>query len=236
MSILRQWIKRYDQEHKCLFSQSETEPSTMPTRLIDLGTMSGPRLRLVETGRRPKLEYYIALSRRWGQVDSRKDPCTYRSNIEQRKQNIDIDELPRSFQDAIAVSRALGVQYLWIDSLCIIQKDMEDWELEAGNMEAVFSSAYCTIAATSAKSSHVGFLGPLKPRSVVTVPSRTGPLYICQNIDNFHEDVEKGVLNTRGWVLQERALSRRTIHFTATQIYLECGQGIYCETLAKLSK
>ncbi|KAI3547764.1 hypothetical protein CABS03_10036 [Colletotrichum abscissum] len=57
--------------------------------------------------------------------------------------------------------------------------------------------------------------------------------YICEIIDNFEIDVEKGELNQRGWVLQERALSRRTLHFTSSQTYWECGEGIRCETFTK---
>ncbi|KAK3897697.1 hypothetical protein C8A05DRAFT_38726 [Staphylotrichum tortipilum] len=52
--------------------------------------------------------------------------------------------------------------------------------------------------------------------------------------DNFASDVEGSELNQRGWVLQERALSHRTIHFASTQTYWECGHGIRCESFAKL--
>ena len=104
-------------------------------------------------------------------------------------------------------------------------------------MEQVFSAAHCTIGASAAKSSLQGFLTDRVPRSVVKVPNDMSvALYACVDIDNFHSDVELSPLNSRGWVLQERALSRRTIFFTSTQVYWECGAGIHCETLAVLKK
>lgn len=91
-----------------------------------------------------------------------------------RKQNLSLDwnlpecpgassslsELPKTFQDAVKVTRELGVLYLWIDSLCIIQygDGGEDWKRESGRMENVFSYAYCTIAATATVDANSGFL------------------------------------------------------------------------------
>ncbi|KAJ4865530.1 heterokaryon incompatibility protein (HET) domain-containing protein [Trichoderma breve] len=150
------------------------------------------------------------------------------------KKNIPYRALPKTFQDAVTVTRALGVPYLWIDSLCIIQEDEKDWETEAIRMEEVFSFAYCTIAASRGTSSLSGFLGKRKPRAYAKIQTSGGPLYLAEAIDDFHADVEQSELSKRGWVLQERALSCRTIYFTATQIYWECGQGICCETLVAL--
>lgn len=101
----------------------------------------------------------------------------------------------------------------------------------------VFGSAYCTIAATSAENSTKGFLNPRSPVEYMRVPNISdAPLYICEHIDNFHRDVEVGLLNQRAWVLQERALSRRTIHFTTRQTYWEFGRGVHCESLIAMFK
>lgn len=148
-----------------------------------------------------------------------------------------MNELPKTFQDAIHVTRALGFQYLWIDSLCIVQDDAEDWAAESRRMEHVFSSAYVTIAASCASGTGDGFLQSRMPRKFVPVTRPNGVQYaFCETIDNFDLDVEKGELNKRGWVLQERALSRRTIFFTKTQTYWECGGAVRCETLTKMKK
>lgn len=121
--------------------------------------------------------------------------------------------LGKTFQVAITVTRGLGLRYLWIDSLCIVQDD-DDWKREAERMGTVYSSAYCVIAATAAEGTHDGFLGPWLPGRFVTLSNPSGSLYLCELIDNFRSDVENADLSQRGWVLQERALAQRTIFFS----------------------
>jgi hypothetical protein len=206
--------------------------SSMPTRLINLGSP----LHLVDSASIGPSRY-VALSHCWGQLSEQERFCTSKQNIAQLKESINIHSLPRTFRDAIRVTRGIGIDYLWIDSLCIVQDDKDDWENELTRMEQVFSSAYCTIGASSSKSSMEGFLNNRRPRSCVqleTANIRT--LYVCPNIDDFHRDVNLGELNSRGWVLQERVLSRRSIFYTSTQVYWECGAGVHCETLTRLQK
>lgn len=228
-----------DENHECMSAQEHPEsPAKLPTRVIDVGKEDGEPIRLVVTSHETAATgRYIALSHRWGDLSREQRFCTYADNIAQRKERIEYGELPASFQDAVRVTRALGVRYLWIDSLCIIQEDPEDWAAEASRMEDVFSHAYCTIAASSASSSLVGFLGGRQPRDAMMLPTPGGaPLYLAEDIDDFRTDVENSILSSRGWVLQERALSRRTIYFTSTQVYWECGNGVVCETLAQMRK
>jgi hypothetical protein len=104
-------------------------------------------------------------------------------------------------------------------------------------MEDVFSNAYCVLAASRANDQRDGFLGKREKRNYITFhPENDQPFFVCEPIDNFNKDVIQGSLNKRGWVLQERALARRTIYFTETQTYFECGGGVRCETLAKMHK
>lgn len=217
---------------------------TLPSRVLDVGDDANPgSLRLHcttpgETGR------YITLSHRWGNPKEHGKFCTYLCNIGNRRASIDFDQLPKTFQDAVTVARELSVQFLWIDSICIIQPhegcsagcfSYGDWEAEAGNMERYYHSAYCTIAATSAKGSSDGFIKPRRPEPFVSFRHAAyGRLFICPAEDDFQRDVEEAEINHRGWVLQERALSRRTIHFASTQVYWECGEGVRCETMTSL--
>jgi hypothetical protein len=124
--------------------------------------------------------------------------------------------------------------------MCIIQKDSADKNAEIMMMEDVFSSAYVTLSATRAADMNAGFLGPRSERACypldVSSKDSTSRIYLCNFIDDFKEDVERSELSKRGWVFQERALSRRIIHFTETQLYWECGKGVRCESLTKLSK
>ncbi|VUC29825.1 unnamed protein product [Clonostachys rosea] len=233
--LLNSWIHQCNDTHKCMVESHDesTPPGQMPTRLIAVGTDENSTVRLVESALLPK-DKYVALSHRWGDLSKYGQFSTLYSNIEYFKRSIPHDYLPKSFRDAIRVTRAIGVPYLWIDSLCIIQKNAADWEKESSRMEDVFNSAYCVLAATSAASSSDGFLWRIEPREPVTIQGPRGPIYLCRAIDDFDSHVQRGLLNSRGWVLQERALARRTLHFTSTQIYWECGETIHCETLAQL--
>lgn len=210
-------------------------PPELPTRLIDVGTNKEGPIRLIQTNQEAR-DRYIALSHCWGQLSDDQRFCTYDSNLDQRMADIPYDQLPATFRDAVVVTRALCIRYLWIDSLCIIQQNATDWANESARMADVFSNAYCTIAASSASSSLVGFLGPRAPRDAFRTTTSSGPVYLAEPIDDFAGDVENSVLSTRGWVFQERALSRRTIYFTSKQVYWECGDGVVCETLAQLRK
>lgn len=249
-TLLKEWIRACDDGHETCrrheYGHKEDGDSGLPTRLIDVGDT----LRLVDSASLAEPSRYVALSHCWGQLAERDRFCTYKRNLEAHRTCIaaSVDQLPRSFRDAVVVARGIGVKYLWIDSLCIVQDDAEDWEYEAKRMEQVFSAAYCTICASSAHSSAEGFLAPRAPRACVRLrvraqrsegndaAQRDTQVYICPAIDNFSRDVEDSHLSRRGWVLQERALSRRSIFFTSTQVYWECGAGVHCETLARLQK
>ncbi|KAK4233569.1 hypothetical protein C8A03DRAFT_38710 [Achaetomium macrosporum] len=229
-----------------------------------------------QTGDIDRSSRYLALSHRWGPPPPPAPPGSNEENDmvrttvkddliipgqqqrdqqgqgqpvqeEERKERIiALSRLPRTFRDAVIVTRGLGFRYLWIDSLCIVQDDACDWHRESQLMEHVYSSAYCTIAAIRASGADDGFLAPSKgvvreERGVVVMRGEgeeggegESEFYVCEMLDDFDEHVGRSELQRRGWVLQERALSRRTIHFTERQTYWECGKGVRCETLTRM--
>jgi hypothetical protein len=162
------------------------------------------------------------------------------ANMSEHLVGIAFDRLPRTFKDAVLTTRALGIRYLWIDSICIVQGPGGDFNTESRRMEQVFSSAYCVIAASRASGQCGGFLMDRVKSSeneYVTFQQRNNTAYyVSRFLDDFNNDVLQGPLNQRGWVLQERALARRTIYFTDKQTYWECGDGVRCETLTKMNK
>jgi len=241
--LLRSWIQRCNDSHREFGCAVPSHQTALPSRVIDvrMGANASEDERLVrlvctnpsQRGR------YVALSHCWGKPseEERGANCTFMSNLAQRRRGINVAQLGRTFQDAIAVTRSLGERYLWIDSLCIIQDDRSDWMHESERMGTVFSSAYCVIAATAATSTQAGFLRSPPADRFVALPTPSGaPLYLCETVDDFRGDVEHAGLSRRGWVLQERALARRTIYFSSGQTYWECGRGIHCETMTLLSK
>lgn len=243
---LRAWLKDCDDNHeRCKPHDTyQKRGKSLPTRLLDLETGNESVIKLVP---KKDLEHtnsgniiYVAFSHPWGKKEEHSYFCTYASNLKEHMQGgIDISRLPNTFKDAVTITRKLKARYLWIDSLCIVQGDDGDFKSEAERMESVFSSAYCVISASSAVGTNSLVLKPRPDRQFITFRGKCGqqrPLYICEAWDNFQEDVLDGPLCKRGWVLQERALARRTIFFTAKQAYWECGEGIRCETLAKMVK
>lgn len=238
--VLCQWLENCNKHAQC--SLNRPASTRIPTRLINVSEKASRKIFLCETvsweAQQTECSRYIALSHPWGDEKSNDHFCTTSKNIRDRVENgILVDNLPDTFKHAVKVTKELGIQYLWIDSLCIIQGDDGDFKDEAQHMESVFSSAYCVIAASRATGTSAGFLRKRRDRKFVKLEIPPGnPFYICEAIDDFQQDVIDGALNKRGWVLQERALARRTIYFTETQTYWECGGGVRCETLTKMKK
>jgi len=232
--IIRLWLETCNEEH------SECRPpeeNTLPTRVIDVGSKDSPTVRLYKPspGERGS---YIALSHPWGSNDPETNPHFYTDVLNEslRKEGINLASLPNTFRDAVVTTRELGQKYLWIDSVCIVQGRGGDFSTEATRMQQYYSGAYCVIAASRAKTQWSGFLHQRPGREVVTLQVDGVPVYICENIDNFNDHVIESELGKRGWVLQERALARRTIFFADRQTYWECGHGVRCETLTKMKK
>ncbi|PVH68548.1 HET-domain-containing protein [Cadophora sp. DSE1049] len=226
--LLDGWLRDCNSKHRHAMSFC----TTLPTRVLDVGVPEEPNLlRLYVTGGEKGL--YITLSHRWGRDDKMFSTMnkSKENNLQTRSEEIKLDKLPATFRDAVIVTRMLGVQYLWIDSLCIVQDDDEDVARECSRMGQIFSSAYCTIAVSSAKSCKEGFLHRPDER-LVQLSDRGGDTSLCVRRvrEDFSRDIDAAELSQRGWVFQERVLSVRTIHFTETQTYWECGLLASCET------
>ncbi|TID02827.1 hypothetical protein CH35J_003563 [Colletotrichum higginsianum] len=226
---LRSWLQNCDECHDCR-SDSRPKRRFLPARLLNVHPSGDPGQLRLDDASTSEGNRYLALSHCWGKSTAGQSPMwrTLAANLALRMQGFTLDELPKTLQDAVWVTRGLGVLYLWVDSLCIVQDDARDWNRESKRMEDVYASAYCTIAATSAPDSSTGFLGGLPRNDGLFVESADGrAAYVSTNVADFDDDVNASGLNRRAWVMQERLLSPRTIHFTSNQVYGECGEGIY---------
>ena len=161
LTILRSWLEDCDKNHKCIKDQ---KVPYCPRRLIYVyNDVDSVRSQVVETAswgqyQRERVKY-IALSHPWGaQTKSNIHFCSTKENIASHRKHILDKNLPSTFKDAMKVTRRLGVQYLWIDSICILQGPDGDFAAEAEHMQDIFSSAYCVIAASSAQEMASGFL------------------------------------------------------------------------------
>ncbi|PMD40578.1 HET-domain-containing protein [Hyaloscypha variabilis F] len=151
---------------------------------------------------------YATLSHCWG----RSQFLTLKtSNIEQFKVAIPPEALSKTFRDAISVTKALGLSYIWIDSLCIIQDNDEDWKIESRSMASVYGGSTINIAAASATDGSKGcFFDRTSSQTFIQLGSRRRA-------------------GNRGWCLQERLLPCRTLHFTSTEVFWECYEQLASE-------
>lgn len=139
---IRVWIKKCTENHADCPHPALT---ALPSRLLDVGSAESQMVRLVET--RDREGTYITLSHCWG---GHQPLTTTKSTKRDRLDGIEWASLPKTFQDAVTITRRLQVQYIWIDSLCIIQDDGDDWEVEAANMGAIYEASLLTISASTA--------------------------------------------------------------------------------------
>ncbi|KAI1501586.1 heterokaryon incompatibility protein-domain-containing protein [Biscogniauxia marginata] len=105
-----------------------------------------------------ELVIYACLSYCWG-ADLEGVLQTTRNNIPDHEKGIELSSLPKTIQDAITVCRGLKISNLWVDSICIIQDDSEDWKCEAAQMMSIYANSHVTICALEPSSCKVGFLG-----------------------------------------------------------------------------
>ncbi|KAJ8489943.1 hypothetical protein ONZ51_g2648 [Trametes cubensis] len=225
----------------------------LPSRLVDC---SDPNcFRIVEPGPGTGVSGpYIALSYVWGEKAPRYR--TTKSNLSSYKVRIDGAILPQTIHDAIHVTRTLGVNFLWIDGLCIIQDSEGDKHHELERMRDVYRHAFLTIDAGSAASVSAGFLEDrqIHPQGATVLP------FVCPRlpggrVDCLTRDVQVGMVYwvhlprlghcpmsyftesdslcpsdgkptthtaQRGWCLQERLLSTRSLIFTTQTLQLRC--------------
>lgn len=153
---------------------------------------------------------YVTLSHRWG---TSRQFVTKKSTLNDHHVGFLLEALPLTYQDAVTITLEAGFHYLWIDAVCIVQDDDEDWEQEAVRMGGIYNSAAFTIAAHSSANDSEGFLhAAMRKPSAVRIPydsaRNTGKewkIYGSQ-CPNFDADVSGSALCSRAWVLQERLL------------------------------
>ncbi|OTB00027.1 hypothetical protein M426DRAFT_245042 [Hypoxylon sp. CI-4A] len=207
-------------------SDADTAPE-MPTRIIDVGSSPG-FARLVLPRDHGFCEPYLALSYCWGQGVKHATELND-GNLSTLLEYIDEDEakLTATHRECFAVARQLGIRYIWIDSLCIIQGNAADWERESKRMAEVYGNAALTIIAARSADSRLGFaMNGFEPR-VPPCPLPFGEkdeqgrdisgVYLC-----LHRKMGKGPLHGRGWCFQEGVLSQRQLIFENGMVCFSC--------------
>ncbi|KAF2469543.1 HET-domain-containing protein, partial [Lindgomyces ingoldianus] len=200
-----------------------------PTRLLDVGGADSPVIRLCDT---IKLDIttleYTTLSHCWGDyIPIRLLKSNYSSFVDGKP----LCSLPKTFQDAVEVTRKLDVRFLWIDSLCIVQDSTSDWAKESGKMRLVYRNSSLTIAAAAAVDATGGLFSSRNPLTVVPCSVELGDghgsrhawsMYMSEDEEEETNQQRSLILFTRAWVLQERLLSPLLLIFGKRELYWEC--------------
>jgi hypothetical protein len=233
--LIEWWINDCNLNHKLCSFRRDLSISWLPTRLVFLGDGVNEFPRLCSREYIPLGKRYNTLSHRWG-------PNMFRllsSNLGSLQESLPLDQLPATYLDAMEVSRKMGIEYLWIDSLCIIQDSGQDWRLESAAMGLVYKHAWCCVAATACQQAGILINRPPIASRCTIKPSNDNPRIAAGTYNLF--PLEKGTwsngisdspLSRRGWVTQERLLSSRIIHFGERQMFWECQERQACETFA----
>ncbi|KAK8045500.1 het domain containing protein [Apiospora rasikravindrae] len=233
----RTWLNRWGYDYDPV-NDDHRRPAQMdpklPKRLLDLesGACGPGEVALIETQSFRNDYVYSTLSYCWGEEAQRATWLTTKANLHARSRGFARSSLPQTLQDALVISEALEIRYMWIDALCIVQDDTEDWEFEGSRMAGIYIGSLVTILAASSSSSRDGIFRSLSPERC-TLPSPDG-IWNDARCDRrcIHNTgfptwgplihVKAGPLSRRAWAFQERALSPRKLYYTACQLIWEC--------------
>ncbi|SPJ92121.1 uncharacterized protein FTOL_13665 [Fusarium torulosum] len=215
VSFINKQLSECRMQHKTC---NRNNKSPLPTRVVSIGS-SDSDMRLVEM--KDVSAPYVTLSHCWGDKQPVK---TTLSNLAGMTKAIDMDTLPVVFQQAISIVRKLKVEYIWIDSLCIIQDSQPDWELESSQMCDYYERSYITLSTATSPNSTIPFLGLRDQRWLpieleLATPEGNEYIYAQQMATTPNE---KGKLFSRAWAWQESAMSTRVVSFTPSELIWEC--------------
>lgn len=225
------WIQGcLNHHHSCWPSEyglHSDDSTPLPKRVLRLDSrfLTGKRVRLYEPN--GKAGRYVCLSHRWGSSQPLK---TTFGNLRRHKNGIPWDEIPKTFQGAITLALELGIRYVWIDSLCIVQDDPVDWNEQSALMCDIYQNAWLTIAASNGLGCHDELIPTYK--HVVEAQGDDGLQHVSVGLEHDHlfsNASEDNGLLSRGWVMQERCLSRRVLYCHHDELIWECTQSAACE-------
>ncbi|KAK8012826.1 HET-domain-containing protein [Apiospora marii] len=225
---IQTWLENCCASHaSCQSWQTTTDTlAGLPTRLIHIEATPGssiPTIRLVR-GVDASTDRYATLSHCWG--PNGVPTKLLLGSINDLSLQIAWDTLPLTFREAILVAARLGIKYIWIDALCIIQDSAPDWNIEASRMMQVYTNCYINISADASTDGSGGLFRQRDPamfQSFLVPGDRTSKtnLYYCYS-DNWYKYVEQTPLTKRSWVVQERFMSPRVVHYSNDQVHWEC--------------
>jgi len=233
MEQIRQWLNACFESHMaCQMTTTFTE-TTSPRRLLHVGQKGTKRVFLREitlVDMRDSKWTYAALSYCWGNIKKSKDEavqlmCSKSNLLELERDGIWLSRLPQTIIDAIRVSHELGISFLWVDRLCIVQDDAEDLRCELRKMSEIYATASIVISASRAESADQGFLqdhDSMGDACKINFDAESDqPTMLLFHSKN---DIQNGIepIDWRAWTMQEHFLAARTLRFGSKQVEWKC--------------
>ncbi|KAI9150883.1 hypothetical protein HJFPF1_10660 [Paramyrothecium foliicola] len=143
--------------------------------------------------------------------------------------SLHIPQLPKTIQDAVFCTRQLGIRYLWVDALCIVQDLQEEKAREMSKMAQIFRNASITISAALTSDANEGFFYPrdVEPanldEAVPYLPFRCSEELVgTVGLLELSGSSLRDAINRRGWTLQEQMLSRRLLIYGYLEASWQC--------------
>ena len=221
INLVKKWMSLCETSHNCGDKTVGKLPSQATLRVVDVRSLCVIKA--------PPDCKYAALSYVWGGMNLSELSEGFSTAKERNYLPL---KLPRSITDAIGLCKMLEIDYLWVDSLCIIQQDSTDKYQQIEHMHSVYGNSYLTIIAAAGKDANGGLPGiGLVPRRVNSLVIKSeGKSYIHTNKDPI-QIMKNSHWYSRGWTFQELVLSRRSLIFTENLCFFHCSNVIWTEEI-----
>ncbi|KAK0672908.1 heterokaryon incompatibility protein-domain-containing protein [Cercophora samala] len=248
LTVARTWLNKCVNEHGRECQPLDKPAGWLPSRLLKVA--SGRDRVFLRATKEIDPDYgddhddddrFVALSHCWGAGGT--PFMTTRGTLAlHTNRGIEISELPQTFRDAVVLVASLGLRYLWIDSLCILQDDAQDWAREAAQMADIYRYAHLVIIAANSPGDTLGFLSPRETFDAVPLPqppaspsssNKNTNVKLCLQLEDYDwthswkstgkpDHLRNEPLSSRAWCLQERFLPLRALQYGTRQAFWEC--------------
>ncbi len=234
LALAAKWIHSCVVGHDSCNVLSSSRPP--PSRLLDISDSKAlMKVKLVQFDQDCEPVKYAALSYCWGGNAPYK---LQSSTVKDLYAGVRLEKLPKTIQDAISIAADLGLEWMWVDSLCILQDSNNDWTEESDRIGDIYGGCYVCIAAQGAATSEEGIYCERDPLiyQPCRISSRVGDqihYVLPHHADDISDCLEEAALSKRGWAMQERLLAPRTIYFGAMLMW-ECREQLRAENSTDL--
>ncbi|KAK0631299.1 heterokaryon incompatibility protein-domain-containing protein [Immersiella caudata] len=227
VQVARNWISDCQNDHP-ICSAARLRDSQLPKRVLDVSGLKDTCQISLHVPSHGETGDYATLSYCWG--TSGVPLRTTKANLQEHRDGISIETLPATIKNAAFLVWNLGIPYLWVDALCIIQEGDEghDWAEQSAEMTSIYQGGTLNISAVDGRGCESG----LKPEPFQNIGRRVGTSTRSNHVDVFlvcrpvsadqQIDSNSRPLSVRGWAFQERLVSSATLHFTNRGMAWEC--------------